>query len=180
MKNEKKTGPYDPEFKKAAGEAALLIRAKQEMTKRMVKHIETIASSAKIALHLKLVLLIKSAEFMRAMAGEVADQMFVVSQQHASVAAADIVAALRFQQEILKKAAERCKAISSDVAMAQKMKHEMLKGVAHDLCNVAGNIAISMSSMAEMAMSNDNAPLIPPFSSIITLRFMAFLTHDGM
>jgi hypothetical protein len=35
--------------------------------------------------------------------------------------------------------------------MAQKAKIEMLKGVAHDLCTVAGDIAISMSSLAEVA-----------------------------
>jgi hypothetical protein len=33
----------------------------------------------------------------------------------------------------------------------------MLKGVAHDLCTVAGDIAISMSSLAEVAAGNNNA-----------------------
>jgi len=159
VKNEKaaSTPTPDPEFTKAAGEATLLLRAKQEMSKRMVKHIEGIVANVRFAFHLKLMLLIKSAEFMRAMAGEVAEQMTIVGKQHASVAAADIIAALRLQQEILKKTTERCKVISTDAAMAQKAKIEMLKGVAHDLCTVAGDIAISMSSLAEVAAGNNNA-----------------------
>lgn len=140
-----------------------MIKAKQEMTKRMVKHIEGIVASVRFAFHLKVLLLIKSAEFMMAMAGEVAENMAKVSKQHASVACDDIVAALRLQQEFLKKTTEHCKAISTDVAMAQKAKVEMLKGVAHDLCKVAGDIAASLSALAEVAAGNDNASLTPPF-----------------
>jgi len=114
VKNENKASTPDAEFSKAAGEATVVLKAKEELSKRMVKHIQTIVVSPQIALQMKLVLLIKSAEFMRAMAGDVADQMTIVGQQHPTVASADIVAALRLQQEILKKAAERCKAISLD------------------------------------------------------------------
>lgn len=154
MKNENKASTPDAEFSKAAGEATVVLKAKEELSKRMVKHIQTIVVSPQIALQMKLVLLIKSAEFMRAMAGDVADQMTIVGQQHPTVASADIVAALRLQQEILKKAAERCKAISLDAAMPENEKYELVKGVARDLSTVAGNIAISMSSLAEDAVGN--------------------------
>lgn len=141
----------------AAADAAILLRAKEEMARRMVKHIETIVSSVKIAIHLKLILLIKSAEFMSAMAGEVAAQITKVAQAHANAAAGDVVAALKLQQEILKKTTDHCRAVSHDAAMAQKAKFEMLKSVAHDLCKVAGDIAISMSKMAEVAAGNNTA-----------------------
>jgi hypothetical protein len=93
---------------------------------------------------------------MSAMAGEVAEQMAVVGQQHASVASAGIVLALKLQQEILKKTIERCKAVSLDVAMPQKEKYEIVKGVARDLSKVAGDMAISMSALAEDAVGNNN------------------------
>jgi hypothetical protein len=156
VKNENKASTPDAEFSKAAGEAAVVLRAKEELSKRMVKHIETIVTSPEIVFHMKLVLLIKSSEFMSAMAGEVAEQMAVVGQQHASVASAGIVLALKLQQEILKKTIERCKAVSLDVAMPQKEKYEIVKGVARDLSKVAGDMAISMSALAEDAVGNNN------------------------
>lgn len=144
----------DPEFVKAAGEATLLLKAKQEMSKRMVKHIEGIVANVKFAFHLKVMLLIKSAEFMMTMAGQVAEQMTLVCKHHPTVAAEDTIKALRLQQDVLKKTTERCKAAATDAAMAQKAKIEMLNGVAKDLCAVAGDIAISMSSLAEGAAGN--------------------------
>nr|CAB3477718.1 unnamed protein product [Digitaria exilis] len=135
----------------AAADAAILLRAKEEMAKRMVKHIEIIINSVKIAIQLKAALLVKSAEFMSAMAGEVSVHLTKVAQAHAQVAAADCVAALKLQQEILKKASESCKAITNDVAATHKARQEMLKGVAHDLVKAAGDIALSMKTMAEVA-----------------------------
>ncbi|OEL16559.1 Long-chain-fatty-acid--AMP ligase FadD29 [Dichanthelium oligosanthes] len=135
----------------AAADAAILLRAKEEMSKRMVKHVEIIINSVKIAVQLKAALLIKSAEFMNAMAGEVSMHLTKVAQAHAQVAAGECVAALKLQQEILKKASERCKAVSHDVAMTHKARQEMLKAVAHDLVKAAGDIALSMRTMAEAA-----------------------------
>lgn len=149
-----KGGPVHPS-NQAAADAAILLRAKEEMAKRMVKHIEIIINSVKLVVQLKAALLIKSAEFMSAMAGEVSMHLTKVAQAHAQVAAADCVAALKIQQDILRKASESCKAISHDVAMTHKARQEMLKGVAHDLVKAAGDIAASMRIMAEAAAGNN-------------------------
>ena len=139
----------------AAADAAVLLRAKEEMAKRMVKHIEIIINSVKLVVQLKAALLIKSAEFMTAMAAEVSMHLTQVAQAHAQAAATNCVAALKLQQEILKKACERCRAVSQDVAMTHKARQEALNGVAHDLVKVAGDIAASMRTMAEAAAGND-------------------------
>ena len=139
----------------AAADAAVLLRAKEEMAKRMVKHIEIIINSVKLVVQLKAALLIKSAEFMTAMAGEVSMHLTQVAQAHAQAAATNCVAALKLQQEILRKASERCRAVSQDVAMTHKARQEALNGVAHDLVKVAGDIAASMRTMAEAAAGND-------------------------
>jgi len=138
----------------AAADAAVLLRAKEEMAKRMVKHIEIIINSVKLVVQLKAALLIKSAEFMTAMAAEVSMHLTQVAQAHAQAAATNCVAALKLQQEILKKACERCRAVSQDVAMTHKARQEALTGVAQDLVKAAGDIAGSMRTMAEAAAGN--------------------------
>jgi hypothetical protein len=124
------------------------------MAKRMVKHIEIIINSVKLVVQLKAALLIKSAEFMSTMAAEVSMHLTKVAQAHAQVAAADCVATLKIQQDILRKAAETCKVISHDVALTHKARLDMMKSVAYDLVKAAGDIATSMRIMAEAAAGN--------------------------
>jgi hypothetical protein len=150
----------------AAADAAVLLRAKEEMAKRMVKHIEIIINSVKLVVQLKAALLIKSAEFMTAMAAEVSMHLTQVAQAHAQAAASNCVAALKLQQDILRKASERCKAVSQDVAMTHRARQEALNGVAQDLVKVAGDIAASMRAMAEAAAGR---------TSLLTLFF--FVNH---
>lgn len=149
------TPAADPAFEKKCGETALLLRGKQELTKRLVNHIETIVASATIAFNLKFVLLIKTAEFMSAILAEVAKQITIAGLQHANKVAVNVMADLNLQQETLKKTTERCRSISHDAAMAQKAKLEMMKGVAHDLCKLAKDIAMKLDMLSGVAAGNN-------------------------
>nr|CAB3473504.1 unnamed protein product [Digitaria exilis] len=78
------------------------------------------------------------------MAGEVSVHLTKVAQAHAHVAAADCVAALKRQQEILKKASE---------GSTHKARQEMLKGVAHDLVKAAADIALKLLQLPGLKLA---------------------------
>jgi hypothetical protein len=135
----------------SAADAAVMLRTKEEICKRTAAHIQSVVVSAQTTIQFKVHLLIKSAEFLSAVCGEVSTHLSKVAIVHAQTAAGDVAAALKIQQDVLLRIAGRVKACAADKAMEIKAKQETLKAVAHEFVKISGEIAGSMATMAKVA-----------------------------
>jgi hypothetical protein len=115
----------------------------------MAAHIQNVIVSAQTTIQFKVHLLIKSAEFLSGVCGDVSTHLSKVASMHAQSTVGEVAAALKIQQDIMMRIAER--AATRDKAVALKAKHEMLKAVAQELVKVSGEVAGSLSTMARVA-----------------------------
>lgn len=145
------SGKKGGQVNQAAADAAVVLRAREEIFKRAAAHIQSVIFSAQATIQFKVHLLIKTAEFLSGVCGEVSTHLSKVASINAQTAAGDVAAALKIQQDVLIRIAERVKAASHDKAMAIRAKQDTLKAVAQELVKVSGEIAGSMSAMARVA-----------------------------
>jgi hypothetical protein len=137
----------------------------------MAAHIQNVIVSAQTTIQFKVHLLIKSAEFLSGVCGDVSTHLSKVASMHAQSTVGEVAAALKIQQDIMMRIAERVKAATRDKAVALKAKHEMLKAVAQELVKVSGEVAGSLSTMARVAAGTVQLlmPLLIKNSSVLVI-----------